>query len=574
MNERAIPPETNRPRIRLRVATKLLIAFLIISLISFGTVGFFSVFSMGQLRNIAIDNSVSLGETAAADSSAALAALGESAIRQKALDVSEQVKIYLAAHPGLSSEALGSMPDLVRIGVQPVGDTGYTCVYEKDTAVMRLHPNAKMINYDMGNLKETLPSWWKIYEPSLNGSISGGYYDWQEPDGNIRQKFMYMVPIEGTQYMVAATTYIDEFQKPVEATRLTIAAETRKTADTIDEQNRRAITIFLAIFAALLIIIAVLVFVLSRMITDPIRKLTQGAAEIGSGNLDYQVSVHSGDELEQLADTFNRMAGDLKRYMNEILVTNAEKERLENEMEIARAIQQSFLPETISQVEGFDVAAKSIMAKEVGGDFFDVIPFEVVRIKPGRMGVLIADVSGKGIPAALFMALSRIVVRVNATWFCDEPARAIHDANNIIAADSKAGMFVTLFYGILDHTRHTFTYVNAGHNPPIVYHGSDGTFSELAATGIAMGVITDAEYTANEQPLSPGDVVVLYTDGITEAMNAREDMFGEERLYEVIRHVNGLNAGEILTNILNAVKEFTADYPQSDDITLMVVRVV
>ena len=574
MNERAIPPETNRPRIRLRVATKLLIAFLIISLISFGTIGFYSVFSMGQLRNIAIDNSVSLGETAASDSAAALAALGELAIKQKAIDVSEQVRIYLAAHPGLSAETLGGMPDLVRVAVQPVGDTGYTCVYEKDTALMRLHPNAKMINYDMRNLKETLPSWWKIYEPSLNGSISGGYYDWQEPDGKIRQKFMYMVPIEGTQYMVAATTYIDEFQKPVEATRLTIAAETKKTADTIDEQNRRAITIFLAIFAALLIIIAVLVFVLSRMITDPIRKLTQGAAEIGSGNLDYQVSVHSGDELEQLADTFNRMAGDLKRYMNEILVTNAEKERLENEMEIARAIQQSFLPETISQVEGFDVAAKSIMAKEVGGDFFDVIPFEVVRIKPGRMGVLIADVSGKGIPAALFMALSRIIVRVNATWFCDEPARAIHDANNLIAADSKAGMFVTLFYGILDHTRHTFTYVNAGHNPPIVYHGSDGTFSELAATGIAMGVITDAEYLSNEQPLSPDDVVVLYTDGITEAMNAREDMFGEERLYEVIRHVNGLNAGEILTNILNAVKEFTGDYPQSDDITLMVVRVV
>jgi sigma-B regulation protein RsbU (phosphoserine phosphatase) len=268
------------------------------------------------------------------------------------------------------------------------------------------------------------------------------------------------------------------------------------------------------------------------------------------------------------------MAGDLKRYMDEILVTNAEKERLENEMEIARAIQQSFLPETISQVEGFDVAAKSLMAKEVGGDFFDVIPFEVVKIKPGRMGVLIADVSGKGIPAALFMALSRIIVRVNATWFYDEPARAIHDANNLIAADSKAGMFVTLFYGILDHTSHTFTYVNAGHNPPIVYHGSDGTFSELAATGIAMGVITDAEYLSNEQPLSPGDVVVLYTDGITEAMNVREEMFGEERLYAVIRGTKDLSAGKILATILDAVREFTGDYPQSDDITLMVVRVV
>jgi len=249
-----------------------------------------------------------------------------------------------------------------------------------------------------------------------------------------------------------------------------------------------------------------------------------------------------------------------------------EIERKNTELAIAAEIQQSFLPDTISQVEGFDVAAKSIMAKEVGGDFFDVIPFEVIPLQPGRMGVLIADVSGKGIPAALFMALSRIVVRVNATWFSDNPARAIHDANNIIAADSKAGMFVTLFYGILDHASHTFTYVNAGHNPPIVFHSRDSTFSELAATGIAMGVIPDAEYISQVSPLVPGDVVVLYTDGITEAMNARDDMFGETRLYDVIRQSEGLRADEILAKILHAVKEFTVDYPQSDDITLMVVR--
>ncbi len=263
-----------------------------------------------------------------------------------------------------------------------------------------------------------------------------------------------------------------------------------------------------------------------------------------------------------------------RRMQNERDNLMREIERKNTELAIAAEIQQSFLPETITQVEGFDVAGKSIMAKEVGGDFFDVIPFEVIPIQPGRMGVLIADVSGKGIPAALFMALSRIVVRVNATWYCEKPAQAIHDANNLIAADSKAGMFVTLFYGILDHPRHTFTYVNAGHNPPIVFHSHDSTFSELAATGIAMGVITDAEYTAQEIPLVLGDVVVLYTDGITEAMNVREEMFGEERLYDVIRQSGGLSAEEILAKILTTVKEFTGDYPQSDDITLMIARVV
>ena len=263
-----------------------------------------------------------------------------------------------------------------------------------------------------------------------------------------------------------------------------------------------------------------------------------------------------------------------RRMQNERDNLMREIERKNTELAIAAEIQQSFLPDTITQVEGFDVAAKSIMAKEVGGDFFDVIPFEAIPIQPGRMGVLIADVSGKGIPAALFMVLSRIVVRVNAIWYREDPAHAIYDANNLIAADSKAGMFVTLFYGILDHTSQTFTYVNAGHNPPVVYHPHTNTFTELPATGIAMGVLEDAEFVSQKNPFTPGDVVVMYTDGITEAMNAREEMFGEERLYDVIRQTKATSAEQVLGTILEAVKAFTGDYPQSDDITLMVILVL
>jgi hypothetical protein len=163
------------------------------------------------------------------------------------------------------------------------------------------------------------------------------------------------------------------------------------------------------------------------------------------------------------------------------------------ELAIAAEIQKSFLPDTITQIEVTIFRATSVMAKEVGGDFCDVIPLEIVSLGPGKLGIMIADVSGKGIPAALFMALSRIVVRVNAIWYASKPAHAIRDANTIIANDSKSGMFVTLFYGILDSTSRTFTYVNAGHNPPLHFRASDGTLSELEATGIAMGVLNDAE---------------------------------------------------------------------------------
>jgi sigma-B regulation protein RsbU (phosphoserine phosphatase) len=249
-----------------------------------------------------------------------------------------------------------------------------------------------------------------------------------------------------------------------------------------------------------------------------------------------------------------------------------EIERKNTELAIAAEIQQSFLPDTIAQIEGYEIAARSVMAKEVGGDFFDVIPLEVVPIGKGQLGVMIADVSGKGIPAALFMALSRIVVRVNATWYGRRPEAAIRDANTIIANDSKSGMFVTLFYGFLDSDNRTLTYVNAGHNPPLHFRAADGTLEELAATGIAMGVIDDAEYSQVNVQMVPGDVLVLYTDGITEAENTALEMFGVERLEKIILASHQVSANDLSQEILDAVKAFTGDHPQSDDITLMVIR--
>jgi sigma-B regulation protein RsbU (phosphoserine phosphatase) len=249
-----------------------------------------------------------------------------------------------------------------------------------------------------------------------------------------------------------------------------------------------------------------------------------------------------------------------------------EMERKNTELAIAAEIQQSFLPKTIPRIEGYDIAAKSVMAKEVGGDFFDVIPLEVVPLGPGKLGVMIADVSGKGVPAALFMALSRIVVRVNAMWYANRPSAAIHDANTVISNDSKSGMFVTLWYGLLDSASRNFTFVNAGHNPPIHFRAADGTLSELKATGIAIGLMDDAEYTQDIVQMAKGDILVLYTDGITEAENARLEMFGVPRLQEVILASRGLSSEEIIREILSAVKAFTGDHPQSDDITLMVIR--
>jgi len=241
------------------------------------------------------------------------------------------------------------------------------------------------------------------------------------------------------------------------------------------------------------------------------------------------------------------------------------------ELQIAADIQMSFMPKVLPRIAGFDIAARAIMAKEVGGDFFDVIPFEIVALDKGTLGLLIADVSGKGVPAALFMALSRIVVRVNALWHPD-PAQAIYDANNIIAGDAKSGMFVTLFFGRLREKDRTLTYVNAGHNPPVVFRSKTGVLEELPATGIILGAFENQDYFSRSLVIEPDDVVVMYTDGVTEAIDARDEPFGVPRLNAIIRENARLPAQGILDRILSDLHEFTGDTPQFDDITLLVIK--
>ncbi|MEA3488610.1 MAG: LytS/YhcK type 5TM receptor domain-containing protein [Euryarchaeota archaeon] len=244
----------------------------------------------------------------------------------------------------------------------------------------------------------------------------------------------------------------------------------------------------------------------------------------------------------------------------------AELERKRYELKMAHDIQQSFLPDAIPDLPGFELAAQNIPAKEVGGDFYDFIP-----ISEGKIGLTIADVSGKGVPAALFMALSRTIVRAKATRI-PGVAEVIRDANSLIAADAKSGMFVTLFYAVLDVSARTLTYVCAGHNPPVIFKAKTKTLMRLDAKGIALGAIADIELEERTIVLDEGDIVVFYTDGVTEAMNKNEVQFGEERLNTTIKVNQRLSANDMLEKINAEVLAFCGDVPQFDDITLMVLK--
>ena len=246
----------------------------------------------------------------------------------------------------------------------------------------------------------------------------------------------------------------------------------------------------------------------------------------------------------------------------------SELERKKAELKIAHDIQMSFLPERLPEVPGFELAALSLPAKEVGGDFYDAIP-----LPGGRTAFVIADVSGKGVPAALFMALSRTVLRANS--LIPRSARdAVTEANMLIAEDAKSGMFVTLFYAVADPGKKTLTYVNAGHNPPLLFRAGGDSPTGLKGTGIILGVMPEAEYGEETIHLASGDLVLFYTDGVTEAINPGEEQFGETRLIETVAGSLDRPPAEIVEKIRDAVVAFSGDEPQFDDLTLMVLRVV
>jgi len=242
-------------------------------------------------------------------------------------------------------------------------------------------------------------------------------------------------------------------------------------------------------------------------------------------------------------------------------------QRVEQELALAGQIQASFLPDDLPHVPGWQLAATLEPARETSGDFYDVIP-----LPNGRFAIVVADVADKGMGAALYMALSRTLIRTYAVEYHTRPDYVLRVANRRILADAQAGLFVTVFYGVLNPTTGTLTYCNAGHNPPYLLSArNEDTAQALRRTGMPLGIAGGVTWEQDVVQLAPGDMLVLYTDGVTEAQDGRETFFGKERLLEVVRTNLGRPAQDVQDALLAEVHEFVGDAPQFDDIALMVV---
>lgn len=241
------------------------------------------------------------------------------------------------------------------------------------------------------------------------------------------------------------------------------------------------------------------------------------------------------------------------------------REHLEAEVDVARQIQRSFIPDSLPQPRGWELVARWETARQVGGDFYDV-----VRLPGGRLGLFVADVADKGVPAALFMALTRTLFRVAATE-STKPATVMERLNDLMIPDMRQGMFVTAVYGLLDPDEGLLTYSNSGHNPPLLVR-ADGKVEKLTRTGMALGVIPGSASTERQMQMLPGECVLFYTDGLTEAFSPAGEIFGEERLIEVIGGAQCESAEDLLQTLGRALGEFVGPQPLADDLTMLIVR--
>lgn len=323
--------------------------------------------------------------------------------------------------------------------------------------------------------------------------------------------------------------------------------------------GHRHIKLFLAITGLVYIILGLAVLgILLRGVQQPLHKMAAQLTQ--NGRIDYRSGTQ---ELDLLAFTINRQLEEIVKESE----AKIERKKIEHELTIARSIQQSFLPAGSPTIAGIDLAARTVPALQVSGDFYDFI-----LLGEGKLGLVIADVSGKGMPAALLMALSCALIRVISSEDIDLH-EVLEKTNLRIKEFATEGYFVTVFYGILDLSDKKLEYIRAGHNTPLLYRANFDEFVFLEGKGTGLGVWENISLETRRIELISGDILVLFTDGVTEAINQQNEEFGVNRLRHLVQKHQNESAADIIEKIYQEIENFVRGGPQFDDITVMVIKI-
>lgn len=304
-----------------------------------------------------------------------------------------------------------------------------------------------------------------------------------------------------------------------------------------------------------------MVYSMGSSITQAVRALTRATSAVGAGRLDHRIAIGGQDDLWRVAESFNEMTEGLEKMR----AMEREAQRLDEELRLAREIQDRLLPAAPPAMERLELAGLSLPAREIGGDYFDYIPLE-----EGLVGLAVADVSGKGAPAALLMSTFRASLRSQDLTGLG-PGEVLARLNRFIHSSVDPGKFITAFVGLLDPATGIIRYANAGHDPPILVL-PDGGVRELTGGGLILGMLPQIVYEEAVAEIPPGSILAVFTDGVTEARNEAGEFYGTDRLVEVMRESGGEPCVDLLQKIVDSIQRYAGEASQSDDITIILAR--
>ena len=460
---------------------------------------------------------------------------------------------------------LDSMDSLV--ASVDLGDKGNVCIVNTFGRVLFSSYHSGVLSVEENDKDLRLSS-----DPAMIGlaiEALRGEHGIKQLSINGEPSYVAYAPMETVGWSVFVVLSEQEVEAPTEALKEDLKEIAKEAEAEAASKADRASALFFVVFAAALIIALLVSLLLSKRIVGPIQKLTDKVGQIQGDDLDFEWDLDTGDETQLLADTFQSLTQRMKIYVDDIQKITAEKERIGAEMSLATRIQSGMLPSKFPAFpdrSDFEVYASMNPAKEVGGDFYDFF-----LVDDDHLALVIADVSGKGVPGALFMMGSMILIQ-NAVEHGLGPAEAMEKVNDKLCANNKEEMFVTVWLGILDLKTGKLTAANAGHEYPILKQPG-GRFELIKDKhGFVTGGMPGLKYKEYEWQLEPGARVFVYTDGIPEATNADNELYGTDRLLDVLNGTEDESPEGVLNAVNASVRTFAGDAPQFDDETMLCVE--
>ena len=441
-------------------------------------------------------------------------------------------------------------------------------------AVIHVNPSVEGKNYR--DWAGKFPEMWRLVKLSFTTSHVSGYYTFIDANNRPVRKFMSLSRVEGTPFIVCAVVEIKDFFSPVHKIIKNIDQDEKKHANADLKSASKLIMRDLfrsgAIAAGGLFLLGLLMALWqSETLAAPIRRLAKQAESIGDGDFSARVAEAGASETRLLARSFNNLGAELAEYVDNLKKETAAREAIESEIKVARGIQEALIPRVFPpfpDIREFELHASLTPANEVSGDFYDYF-----MIDDDTLVLVVADVSGKGLPAAIFMAVTRTLIR-NLCMNNDSaasPSEIMRKANQYLCIDNDACMFVTTFIACYKFKTGEITYANAGHNPFIAIKNDNTIESKGVLSDFPLGIVAEHDFSEGKTTLTEGEAMLIYTDGITEATAPDGAMFGEKRLLSFLAANAGASPSSAIESLVAEVLNFQNE-ERFDDITVLMVR--